>query len=152
MNINNNFYLFINRNHGLIKLIKDLLIIAKKEVQSIMKTSTFLLGLTTGAIAAAVTVLYSTPKSGSELRHSVKTSSANWNEKLAALRNKMSSLRGSLSNLSQEQLPVAVDYVKKSVNQLKETADPSKKRFEEELVAIQESLDRLEESILTNSK
>lgn len=144
--------MFLSQIHGLIKLVKDLLIIAKKEVQSIMKTSTFLLGLTTGAVAAAVTVLYSTPKSGSELRHSVKTSSANWNEKLYALKEKISSLKGSLTNLSQEQLPVAVDYVRKSVNQLKETADPTKKRFEEELIAIQESLDRLEQSILSNSK
>ncbi len=46
-----------------------------------MKASTFFLGVATGSVAAAVTVLYSTPQSGNELRTSVKSASADMKEK-----------------------------------------------------------------------
>ena len=45
-----------------------------------MKASTFFLGLATGTVAAAITVLYSTPKSGSELRTTVKSASTDLKE------------------------------------------------------------------------
>lgn len=117
-----------------------------------MKASTFFLGLTTGAIAAAVTVLYSTPKSGNEMRQSIKGASSDWNDTFGDLKIKMNDLKESISNFSTEHMPNTVNCLKRSVNQLKGTAKPTEKRLEEELLMIQESLDRLEQSIVTDLK
>ena len=132
-----------------------LTIIAKKEVHPIMKASTFFLGLTTGAIAAAVTVLYSTPKSGSEIRSTVKTAGSDWKENFYDLKIKIGKLKGSIASLSRDakdQIPDAVDYVKQSVGNWKESTEPTKERLEKELIAIQETLESLERSILSQQK
>lgn len=131
------------------RLVKHLLIIEKKEVHPTMKASTFFLGLTTGAIAAAVTVLYSTPKSGNEIRQSMKGARLDW---FRELKGKTNDLKESLANLSTEHMPNTVNRFKKSVEQLKDTADPTKRKLEEDLLMIQESLDRLEQSIVTDLK
>lgn len=117
-----------------------------------MKTSTFFLGLTTGAIAAAVTVLYSTPKSGDEFRSNIST---DWKVNCQDVKTKMAQLKNSLASLSRDardQFPDAVDYVKQSVGQLKNTTEPANGKLHEELLAIQESLEKLEHSILSNQK
>ncbi len=117
-----------------------------------MKASTFFLGLTTGAIAGAVTVLYSTPKSGDEFRSTV---SADWQDHYQELKIKLAQLKNSLASLSREakdQIPDAVDYVKQSVGNLKNTTEPMNDRLHQELIAIQESLEKLEHSILSNEK
>lgn len=136
---------------GLIKLVKDILI-AKKEVHPIMKASTFFLGLTTGAIAGAVTVLYSTPKSGSEIRSTV---SSDWKENFQELKTKINQLKGSVASLSREakgQIPDAVDYVKQSVGTWKNSTSPANEKLQKELEAIQETLNQLEQTILSNQK
>ncbi len=117
-----------------------------------MKASTFFLGLTTGSIAAAVTVLYSTPKSGNEMRQSLKMTRSDWREAFQELKLKTNQLTDSISNLSTEQLPIAVNRFKKSVDQLKDPTEQTQKRFEEELIAIQESLEKLEQSVLSESR
>lgn len=117
-----------------------------------MKTSTFFLGLTTGAIAGAITILYSTPKSGSEFRSTVNTDLKSNCQELKIKINKLKNSIASLSREAKDQIPDAVDYVKQSVGNLKNTADPTKDRLHQELVAIQESLENLERSILSNQK
>jgi gas vesicle protein len=54
-----------------------------------MKASTFFLGLATGTVAAAITVLYSTPKSGSEIRTSVKSASTDFKETFGDIKQKV---------------------------------------------------------------
>lgn len=120
-----------------------------------MKASTFFLGLTTGAIAAAVTVLYSTPKSGQEIRSNVKTASSDWTENFHELKIKVNDLKSSVANLSKdakEQFPDVVYNLKQSVNNWNKTADPTTEKLHKELAAIQETLDNLERSILSNQK
>lgn len=117
-----------------------------------MKASTFFLGLTTGAIAGAVTVLYSTPKSGSEIRSTV---SADWKENFQELKTKINQLKGSVAYLSKEatnQIPDAVDYVKQSVGTLKSVKSPANEKLQKELESIQETLNQLEYTILSNQK
>lgn len=117
-----------------------------------MKASTFFLGLATGTVAAAITVLYSTPKSGSEIRTSVKNASADWKDTFSDIKVKVNKLKGSVSNLSKEQIPEAIDGIKQSFGQRSDSAEPTKKRLEKELTAIQDALDSLEKSIIAHQK
>lgn len=118
-----------------------------------MKASTFFAGLLTGAVASAVTVLYSTPKSGSEMRTTVKSASAEWKDQIRDVQWNIDKLKGSfakLSNKAQEQMPETVEQLKNAIENWDETPDAIKKRLEKELHDIQISLEKLERSIFTN--
>ncbi|HLR10330.1 MAG TPA: hypothetical protein VK120_03010 [Sporosarcina sp.] len=114
-----------------------------------MKASTFFVGLATGAIAAAVTVLYSTPKSGSDMRSTVKT---DWQEAVQDLSRQLNKLKGSFAKFAdeaEEHVPDAVDYVKDSFEHLQDVPKATRKKLERELADIQKSLAKLEQSIVT---
>lgn len=115
-----------------------------------MKASTFLLGVLTGSTAAAVTVLYSTPKAGSEIRSSVKLASVDWKETITELSTKLCKLKSSISTLTteaKETIPSAVDGIKHSLNIWQQATDPNRTRLETELAAIQEAIEKLEHTI-----
>lgn len=109
-----------------------------------MKASVFFLGLTAGAITAAVTVLYSTPKSGNELRASFKNVSTDWKEYFSDLKVKMNRLNGVIDELSKKELDSTT---------IKEEsfASKTKRNIEQELLDIQETLNKLEQSILSTT-
>lgn len=139
---------------GLIKLVKGILFL-KKGVRYFMKASTFLLGLATGTVAAAITVLYSTPQSGSELRTTVKDASTDLKELFSDVKEKVNNLKGSISNLTKEAketVPGAVGGLKQSLENWQESTEPNKKRLEKELSAIQAALENLEQSIAAQQK
>lgn len=120
-----------------------------------MKASTFFLGLATGSAAAAITVLYSTPKPGSEIRSSIKVASINWKEKINEISHSMFKLKKSISTLTaeaKETIPSAVDGIKQSLNTWQQATDPHKMRLETELVAIQEAIEKLEQTIVSQQK
>lgn len=120
-----------------------------------MKASTFLLGLATGSAAAAVTVLYSTPKSGSEIRSSMKLTSVDWKEKLDDISINMCNVKDSISTLAteaKETIPSAVDGIKESLNIWQQATDPNRSRLENELTAIQEAIEKLEQTIVGQKK
>lgn len=120
-----------------------------------MKTSTFFIGLTTGAIAAAVTVLYSTPQSGNELRTTVKSASTEMKEKCSVVNEKLNSLKRSISKLTKEAketVPEAVSGLKDSFDFWQKSTDPNRIRLEQELSAIEDALKSLELSIANEQK
>ncbi|AOV06885.1 YtxH domain-containing protein [Sporosarcina ureilytica] len=120
-----------------------------------MKASTFFLGLATGAVAAAVTVLYSTPKSGNEIRSTVKNASSDWKGTFNDIKVKVNNLKGSVADLAQdakEQVPEAIDGLKQSFDKWQGSKLPTEKRLERDLTAIQDALDSLEKSIIAHQK
>ena len=120
-----------------------------------MKASTFFLGIVTGTAAAAITVLYSTPKSGADLRTSVKDASLDLKEMCSDITEKITKLNGSILKLTKEAketLPGAVDGLKQSFDTWQQTTEPNKNRLELELSAIQEALENLEQSIAAQQK
>lgn len=120
-----------------------------------MKASTFFLGLATGTIAAAVTVLYSTPKSGPELRTSVRSASSELIDKCSDVKDKVNDLRRSISKLSREakdNVPEAVAGIKESFDSWQKATEPNRKRMEQELSAIQTAIENLEQSIAIHQK
>lgn len=139
---------------GLINLVKEILSL-KKGVHYFMKASTFFLGIATGTVAAAITVLYSTPKSGSELRTTVKGASKDLNKMCNEVTEKAIKLKGSISKLTKEvkeTVPGAVDGLKQSFDKWQQTTEPNKNRLEKELSAIQAALENLEQSIAEQQK
>lgn len=140
---------------GLIKKARQYNTIYKERGALLMRASTFFLGLATGAVAAAVTVLYSTPQSGNEFRSSVKNASTDLKETFNDAKEKISKLNGSVANLAKEVkdgIPETVDGLKQSFENWQEATEPNKKRLEKELAAIQEALDSLEQSIIAQQK
>lgn len=120
-----------------------------------MKASTFFLGIVTGTAAAAITVLYSTPKSGVELRTTVRDYSSDLKEMCSDVKEKIIKLNGSVLKLSKEAketIPGAVDGLKQSFDKWQQTTEPNKNRLEIELSAIQEALETLEQSIAAQQK
>lgn len=120
-----------------------------------MKASTFFIGLAAGTVAAAVTVLYSTPQSGSEMRTSVKSASLDVKEMLKDVQDKISDLKVSVSKLTKEAketVPGAVKGVKNSIEHWQITTEPNKDRMEEELSAIQVAIENLEKTIAAQQK
>ena len=117
-----------------------------------MKASTFFIGLAACAVASAVTVLYSTPQAGSELRDSVKNASLELKDKLKDLKGQVADLKDSITDLSDDAkqlVPETVEEMKVSVADWKRSTEHNKKRLEKEIFAIQHALDDLEKSIGT---
>lgn len=120
-----------------------------------MKASTFLIGLATGSIAAAITVLYSTPQSGSELRTSVKSASTDMKAKFKDVKNKVADLKESVSHLTKEAkltVPATIDDMKGSIEEWQQLTEPNKARLETEIAAIQTALEELEKTIAAQQK
>ncbi|BAQ08659.1 hypothetical protein OXB_0187 [Bacillus sp. OxB-1] len=120
-----------------------------------MKTSTFLIGLATGAVGAAITVLFSTPQSGSELRSSVKNASTDMKEKLSDLKEKLENLKDSITHLKKEAkevIPETIEEMKEVVSDWQQAAAPHRIRMEQEIADIQAAIEDLERSIAAQQK
>ena len=120
-----------------------------------MKASTFFIGLVAGSVAAAVTVLYSTPQSGSQLRTSVKDASSDMKFLFKDVKVKVDDLKESISHLTKEAketVPTAIDGIKDSVEEWQQSTESNRERMEKEIAAIQTALEELERNIATQQK
>ncbi|MFS0577222.1 YtxH domain-containing protein [Sporosarcina sp. 179-K 3D1 HS] len=120
-----------------------------------MKTSTFLIGLATGAVGAAITVLFSTPQSGSEMRTSVKNASTDIKEKFTDVKEKLDNLKDSLRHLkkeAKETIPETVEEMKDAVSDWQQATLPNRARMEQEIADIQSAIEELERSIAAQQK
>ena len=120
-----------------------------------MKASTFFLGLVAGSVAAAVTVLYSAPQSGNELRKTVKNATTDLKVKCQDVQGCIDDLKNSISHLTQEAkeaIPVAIEGIKGSVEQWQRATEPNKERMDKEIAAIQKALEELEQSLAAQQK
>lgn len=113
-----------------------------------MKASTFFLGLATGSLAAAVTVLYSTPKTGDEIRSSIKSTSLQQSFTCAKEQlTKVVQAITTVTNEARNNLPSAVTSIKESIGIWQQSTEPHKEKLEAELAAIQEAIENLEKTI-----
>ncbi len=120
-----------------------------------MKASTFFLGLVAGSVTAAITVLYSTPQSGSQLRITVKNASTDMKEKFKDVKVKVNDLKESISHLQKEAtetIPTAIDGIKGSIEKWQHATEPNKVRMEKEIAAIQTALEELEQTLGAQQK
>ncbi len=120
-----------------------------------MKASTFFLGLVAGSVAAAVTVLYSAPQSGNELRKTVKSATIDMKVKFKDVKGCVDDLKDSIARLTheaKEAIPIAIDGIKGSVEQWQQATEPNKERMDKEIAAIQKALEELEQSLAAQQK
>ncbi|HSJ38784.1 MAG TPA: YtxH domain-containing protein [Planococcus sp. (in: firmicutes)] len=120
-----------------------------------MKASNFFIGLATGLAAGAAATLFSTPKSGEELRTSVKTASADWKEKLADVKEQVNQLKESVNHLKIEakaHVPAAMEGLKQSMAEWQEGTAPAKEHLQLEIMAIQNAIEELQMSISKEKK
>ena len=120
-----------------------------------MKASTFFLGLAAGSVAAAVTVLYSTPQSGSELRTTVRDASTDMKEMFKDVKGKVDDLKESISHLTKEAketVPAAIDGIKGSVEQWQQSTEPNRERMEKEIIRNSKALEELRTNNCSTTK
>lgn len=115
-----------------------------------MKVSQFLIGIATGAIAGSVSVLLSTPQSGSQLRSSIKTTSLDYKDKLAEVKIKLQDLKSSISRLSKESkevVPETIQGLKKDITEWKSETTPLQHQLQAEISSIQQAIEELERTL-----
>lgn len=115
-----------------------------------MKVSNFFAGLGAGLVAGAVTAILSAPKSGEELRTSIKSSGSEWKESMNELKARINELKESINHLIEEsktQVPEAVDGLKASLQSWQEDTAPAKEHLQLEIKAIQNSIEQLQAAI-----
>ena len=112
-----------------------------------MKVTQFLIGIAAGAVVGASTVLLSTPKSGSEVRSTLKSTSTDFKEKLSDARLKLQDVKISIENLtkdSKEVFPETAESLKESIMQWKSETAPIQQQLQEEISSIQLAMEELE--------
>lgn len=115
-----------------------------------MKPTAFLLGLTSGLLGAATTVLLTTPKSGKELRSSLKTTKNNANNQIQDLKQKMTIVKNSINNIKsevKETIPKFVEEAKVSVVNWQEETAPIQQQLQQEIEALQNSVDEIQQQV-----
>ena len=115
-----------------------------------MKIVPLFLGVATGAIAGAAAVLLSTPKSGSEVRISLKSTSNDLRDKLSDIKYQMQDLKNSIGNLtkeSKEVIPNAIEEIKADVEQWKNETAPLQAKLQAEISAIQTAIEEMEKTL-----
>lgn len=120
-----------------------------------MKTSTFLIGVAAGAVGAAITVLFSTPQSGIELRTTVKNASSDMKEKFADLKEKLENLKSSMSHLkkeAKETIPETFGEMKSALEDWQQATSPNRTKMEQEIAEIQAAIEELERTIAAQQK
>lgn len=108
-----------------------------------MKTSTFLFGLTTGAIGGMVAVLLSTPQSGKEFRASLQTTKED-------LQNRIADIKGAIENIkneAQQTIPKVIEESKESFATWQTEAAPIQENLQQEIDSLQSSVEEIEKHL-----
>jgi len=115
-----------------------------------MKLAPLFYGLATGLLAGASTVLMTTPKSGMEVRSSLKTTSNDFRDKLSDIKLQLADVKNSINNLtnsSKEVVPSTIEDLKSSIAQWKNETAPIQAQLQAEISSIQEAMAELESKL-----
>jgi gas vesicle protein len=119
-----------------------------------MKGNTFLAGLVIGGIIGGITMLLSTPKSGGQLRVSIKENRQELSEKLYSLKLEAKEFLQLLEHSTKEGKEVVKKFtedVQKTIVTWKKEIAPHQVNIHNEIQEIEETLNQLE-SILESSR
>ncbi|TQR19047.1 YtxH domain-containing protein [Psychrobacillus vulpis] len=115
-----------------------------------MKTTHFILGILTGAVVGASTVLLSTPQSGGEFRSTLKSTSLDVRDKVSDVKQQLQQLKNSITLLgkeSKEVIPQTIDELKSSVAQWQNETAPIQEQLQAEITSIQQAVEELERTL-----
>ncbi|WP_102347454.1 YtxH domain-containing protein [Bacillus sp. Marseille-P3661] len=117
------------------------------------KGKSLLAGILVGGVAATITTLLVSPKSGHEWRETIKLNSSKVKDAVNALKLESSSIKEQVVNSSKESALILKDFsndVKTSVSAWRKDIEPNQARINDELKNIEESFRKLES--LTNKE
>lgn len=115
--------------------------------------SSFVVGVVVGGVIGSLTMLLSTPKSGSELRSAIKENSRDLSEKLFHLKNEAKDFLSLIETSTKEGTQVVKEFaedVQKTIHEWKKEIEPHQVNIQREMKEIEETLQQLEEAVTAN--
>ncbi|MGE7843174.1 YtxH domain-containing protein [Lysinibacillus sp. NPDC093712] len=115
-----------------------------------MKAQPFLIGLTTGIIGGAIAVLFSTPKSGQQLRSTILSNTDSAKLKLQDVKHQVNNVKqsvGTLTNEAKNNIPQIINDLKHSITIFTQEIEPTKNNLQQEIEALQNSINEIEKNV-----
>ncbi|MFD1739119.1 YtxH domain-containing protein [Bacillus salitolerans] len=114
------------------------------------KGNSFMLGFLIGGVVSGLSILLSTPKTGVELRSTIKHSSQDLLERLTHLKYEAKHFLHTVEQSSKEGKVLVKDFVddvQKTVNHWKHAIEPNQKNIQREIAEIEKTLLSLEQTV-----
>ena len=115
-----------------------------------MKKNEFLLGVVTGAVVAATSVLFSTAKAGSEVRLNIKNQATIIKNQLDDVKLQSAHVKQSITTLTNEvknNIPIIINDFKTTIDTFKKDIEPNLNNLQSEVNALNDSIDGIEKNI-----
>lgn len=115
-----------------------------------MYLKTFIIGVGTGLIAGAATVLLTTPQSGKDLKISLKDRKDGVDSLKVEFQERIQSIKQSIDTIKseiQETVPSVIEDVKLSVSKFQEDSAPNQQQLQIHLADLQKSAEEISAEI-----
>ncbi|MGX9135873.1 YtxH domain-containing protein [Rummeliibacillus sp. JY-2-4R] len=115
-----------------------------------MKTSSFVLGIATGLLGSATAILLTTPKSGKDLRLSLKEAKDAANNQVQDLKLQVANIKESVQQIQGEvkdKGPKFAKDVKSSIEKFQQETAPIQEHLKQEITALQNSVEEIQQEI-----
>ena len=115
-----------------------------------MKTSSFLLGVVTGAAVAATTVLFTTTKSGNDVRLSIKNQAEFTKNQLNDVKLHATNVKNSMSTLSNEiknNIPVIINELKTTIDSFQKDIEPNLSDLQKDVIEFNNTIGEIEKNL-----
>lgn len=115
-----------------------------------MNVKTLFIGLGTGLVVGAGTVLFTTPKSGKELQQSIKDQQLSSNELKEEFKARFQTIKESIDTIKTEvkvNLPKTIESIKGSVAQFQEDSAPNQEKLQTHIADLQQTVETISQEI-----
>lgn len=115
-----------------------------------MKTSSFLLGVVTGAAVAATSVLFTTTKSGHDVRLSIKNQAAVTKNQLNDVKLHAIHVKNSMLTLSNEvknNMPVIINDLKTTIDSFQKEIEPNLSNLQKDIIEMNHTIGEIEKNL-----
>lgn len=122
---------------------------------TLLKTSTFLLGIGAGIIGGATAILFTTPQSGEQLRNNLARNGNIAKEKLSEVKNQAIEVKQSFTTFKNEaknNIPQIVSEFKEIIVNFKEEIEPETVILKQEIENLQKSIAEIEKNFSKDEK
>ena len=112
-----------------------------------MKTSSFLLGVVTGAAVAATTVLFTTTKAGNEVRLSIKNQAEFTKNQLNDVKLHATNVKNSMLILSNEvknNIPIIINDLKTTIDAFQKNIEPNLNNLQKDVHEFNNTITEIE--------